>query len=53
VVPCGTSADCGGGYGPAAEFLEVTASKSVALLIKYPGLPTSINILRTATFRSK
>jgi Flp pilus assembly protein TadG len=53
VVTCSTASDCGGGYGPAAEYIEVTASKTVALLIKYPGLPTSINISRTATFRSK
>lgn len=53
VVACSTTADCGGGYGPPAEFIEATASKTVALLIKYPGLPTSINISRTATFRSK
>lgn len=53
VVTCATAADCGGGYGPAAEFIDVTASKTVTLLIKYPGLPASINISRTATFRSK
>jgi len=53
VVTCATAVDCGGGYGTAAEFIEVTASKTVALLIKYPGLPTSIPISRTATFRSK
>jgi len=53
VVTCATTVDCGGGYGPAAEFIEVTASKTVALLIKYPGLPTSIPIARTAIFRSK
>ncbi len=52
-VPCSTTADCGGGYGPPAEFVNVTASKSVPLLIRYPGLRSSIDISRTATFRSK
>ncbi len=53
VVTCSSTSDCGGGYGPAAEFVEVTASKTVTLFLKYPGLPTSIPISRTATFRSK
>ncbi|HZI99902.1 MAG TPA: TadE/TadG family type IV pilus assembly protein [Gemmatimonadaceae bacterium] len=52
-VSCPTTTDCGGGYGPPAEFIEVTASKTVSLVLKYPGLPTSIPIARTATFRSK
>lgn len=52
-VACPTTTDCGGGYGPPAEFIEVTASKTVSLFLKYPGLPTSIPIARTATFRSK
>jgi hypothetical protein len=53
VVTCGTTADCGGGYGPAMEFVEVTASKSVALLIKWPGLPTTINVSRKAVWRAQ
>jgi Flp pilus assembly protein TadG len=53
VVTCATATNCGGGYGPAAEYIEVTATKTVALILKYPGLPTAINISRTATFRSK
>ena len=53
VVTCGTTSDCGGGYGPAMEFVEVTASKSVALLIKWPGLPTSITVSRTAVWRAQ
>jgi len=52
-VTCSTTPDCGGGYGPPAEFIEATASKTVTLFLKYPGLPTSIPISRTATFRSK
>ena len=53
VVTCSTGADCGGGYGAAMQFVEVTATKSVTLLLRYPGLPTSVNISRTAIFRSQ
>ena len=53
VVTCSTGSDCGGGYGPAAEFVEVTATKTVPLLLKYPGIPTSITVSRTAVFRAK
>lgn len=35
---------------PARTFVEVTATKDVALLIHYPGLPPSITVTRTATF---
>lgn len=52
VVTCSTTSDCGGGYGPAAEYVEVTASKTVALLLKYPGLPASIAVSRTAIWRA-
>jgi Flp pilus assembly protein TadG len=41
------------GYGPPRVFVEVTASKVVALLLKYPGLPTSVTISRKATFRAQ
>jgi len=44
---------CSGGYGVPIVLVEVTASKTVALLIKYPGLPTSVTITRTATFRAQ
>jgi len=53
VVTCATASDCGGGYGPAMEFVEVTATKAVPLLLRYPGLPASITISRTAVFRAK
>jgi Flp pilus assembly protein TadG len=32
-------------------WIEVTASKSVPMLLKYPGLATTISVSRTATFR--
>lgn len=53
VVTCSTGSDCGGGYGPAAEYIDVKAEKWVKMLIKYPGLADSVKISRTATFRSK
>lgn len=44
---------CAGGYGPPIVLVEVTATKTVALLLKYPGLPASVTITRTATFRAQ
>ena len=49
VVACST-ASCAG-YGVPRVFIAVTVTKDVALLIKYPGLPTTVTIARTATFR--
>lgn len=49
VVACTTV--CGGGYGKPAVYIEVTASKAVTMLLKYPGLPATVNVSRTATFR--
>jgi Flp pilus assembly protein TadG len=51
-VACSTS-ECGSGYGPAQVYVTVTATKTVALLIRYPGLPSSVTISRSATFRSQ
>jgi Flp pilus assembly protein TadG len=51
-VACSTT-ECGGGYGPAQVYVTVTATKTVALLIRYPGLPASVTISRSATFRSR
>jgi Flp pilus assembly protein TadG len=48
-VACTNS--CGGGYGPPQYFVEVTASKNVALLFRYPGLPTTIAVARMSAFR--
>lgn len=42
--------DCGV-YGPYKLYVEVTASKTVDLLFRYPGLPTAIALTRVATFR--
>lgn len=47
-VSCATTC---GGYGEPRVFVEVTATKTVALLIKYPGLPASVTVSRTASFR--
>ncbi len=41
---------CSGGAAPDV-FIEVTASKNVAMSLPYPGLPSSVSIARTATFR--
>lgn len=43
---------CAGGAAPDV-FVEVTASKTLDLLLPYPGLPTTISISRKATFRSQ
>ena len=41
------------GYGPPRVYVEVVASKSVSMLIHYPGLPASVLISRKATFRAQ
>jgi Flp pilus assembly protein TadG len=56
VCKCGaTVVACSGstcaGYGVPRVYVSVTATKDVALLLKYPGLPTTVTITRTATFR--
>ncbi|HEX2721508.1 MAG TPA: TadE family protein [Gemmatimonadaceae bacterium] len=51
-VPCSTTPTCGT-YGVPKVFVTVTATKSVALLLPYPGLPSSISIVRSATFRAQ
>jgi Flp pilus assembly protein TadG len=43
---------CSGGVAPEV-YVEVTATKVVTMLLKYPGLPGSITIVRKATFRSQ
>ncbi len=43
---------CSSGAAPDV-FVEVTASKTVPFLLRYPGLPSSITITRKATFRSQ
>ena len=44
---------CSGGYGAPQVYVTATATKSVALLLRYPGLPASVTISRSATFRAK
>ena len=53
VVGCATTPNCPGGYGVPRVYVTVTAKKVVALLLPYPGLPSSITIVRSATFRSQ
>jgi Flp pilus assembly protein TadG len=43
---------CSGGAAPEV-YVEVTASKTVAMLIPYPGLPSTFSVSRKATFRSQ
>ena len=47
-VVCSTNC---AGYGPPRGFIEVTASKTVNLILPYPGVPNNILIVRKATFR--
>lgn len=54
--PDGSSVGCStacAGYGDARVFVTVRAYKKVNLFLKYPGIPTSINVSRSATFRAK
>jgi Flp pilus assembly protein TadG len=41
------------GYGVPQVYIQVTATKILPLLMNYPGLPTSVTIARTATFREQ
>ena len=52
-VSCGSTTVCGSGYGEPRVFVTVTASKNVAMLLTYPGLPSTISIVRSATFRAQ
>jgi TadE-like protein len=52
--PDGSTPSCTGscaGYGGPEVFVQVNASKTVTLLMRYPGLPTAFTLSRTATFR--
>lgn len=49
IVNCVTG-NCGA-YGAPRVYVLVTASKSVKMLIDYPGLPKNLSIGRTATLR--
>ena len=52
-VTCNSTTDCGGGFGAPAIWITATASKSVAMLISYPGIPSTVPITRTAIFRAQ
>jgi len=41
------------GYGPPQFFIEVTTTKTHNFLLRYPGIPQSITVTRTATFREQ
>jgi Flp pilus assembly protein TadG len=43
---------CASGAAPDV-FVEVTATKALSMLLPYPGLPGTVTIRRTATFRSQ
>ena len=49
-TPVACSGTCAG-YGTPQFFVAVTASKNVAFLLRYPGVPQTISVSRTATFR--
>ena len=51
LVSC-TTGSCGG-YGLPQIYVTATATKSIALLLKYPGLPATVTISRSATFRQQ
>lgn len=47
-VACSTSC---GAYGPPRVYIQVVATKPVTMLLNYPGLPATVTVSRTATFR--
>jgi hypothetical protein len=52
--PDGSTPSCSDtcvGYGVPEVFVQVSATKSVAFLMSYPGLPSRITVTRRATFR--
>lgn len=50
VVAC---SDTCAGYGTPQYFIEVTTTKTHTFLLRYPGIPQSITVTRTATFREQ
>jgi Flp pilus assembly protein TadG len=50
VVVCSTTCV---GYGSPQFFVEVAATKTHTFLLRYPGIPQSITVTRTATFREQ
>jgi Flp pilus assembly protein TadG len=54
--PNGSATSCTtscGGYGNPQVYVTATATKTVSLLLRYPGLPATITISRSATFRNQ
>jgi len=54
--PTGGTVSCTnscGGYGAPQVYVTATATKSVALILRYPGLPPTVTISRSATFRAQ
>jgi hypothetical protein len=54
--PDGSAPACTGtcpSYGAPQVFVRVSASKTYAFLIDYPGLPPTVEIARAATFRAQ
>jgi Flp pilus assembly pilin Flp len=54
LCPDGSVPACTGtcaGYGVPEVFVQTSASKMVTFLMRYPGLPSTITVSRTATFR--
>jgi hypothetical protein len=52
--PDGSTPSCTGtcpSYGDPEVFVRVSARQTVSFLMHYPGMPSSISISRTATFR--
>jgi Flp pilus assembly protein TadG len=49
-VSCTTT--CSGGYGAPQVYVTAIATKTVTLLLKYPGLPSTVTISDSATFRA-
>jgi len=41
------------GYGSPQYFIEVTTTKTHTFMFRYPGIPQSIAVTRTATFREQ
>ena len=50
-VACSSTCNNPAGYGIPQYFIEVTATKNVSLLFRYPGIPTTIPISRMAAMR--
>jgi Flp pilus assembly protein TadG len=46
------SATCAG-YGVPRVYVEVTATKAVTMFLKHVGLPATVTVARTATFRAQ